>query len=251
MRETEIIENLFKVLVAATPEEFVAGAQAYGDYTRVMRDVAKRFELSTPVVTGVFCALSPNNNWMANLRSAVTVCHAFVNGWPENETPVTTYNKNRDKAFRILRGEAIDHVFKGRKVLSFYDNIAYWPDSKVVTVDGHMANAARGKPLPLVKSGLTNREYGIVEDCTILLNKLLSVEARVKLGVRGLSPCDLQAVVWLTWKRMHSLAYAEGLYLFPEVGLSQYVDSSKMEPYTRAVPVREQEPSHEQMGLSR
>lgn len=98
---------------------------------------------------------------------------------------------NIAKARRILFDRAIDtlpYFPYGPKVASFARNI--WGDSQFVTVDGHAAQAAIGD----VRSTLTLRwpVYTVFAECYATVA-----------GEIGLRPCDFQAIIWHTWKRLH------------------------------------------------
>ena len=229
-----ITRNLRAVWEQSTPGEIEGGCLAYSDYHRVMHDIAARYGLAHAHVTGVFCALSPNADWLSNLRSALTMAYGFTQGYSEEEITVTTYHANRARAWRIINGEPFHSVYKGPKVRDFFQSICEPTNTSSATIDGHLANIARAQVNGMWYSGVTMREYKVVRGCV------------QRLAVRnGILPLQMQAILWFTWKRIHDIKSSPEAILFEEP-LRPYLDTKWMHPYPRKQP---EQPSEEDYQL--
>jgi hypothetical protein len=124
---------------------------------------------------GIIAALSPNNKWERNLYDA----DLFLSK-PSLDTKVCTFMANRRKALAILNAtdqDEVRHLLKGRKTVSFYDNMVNNETSYRVTVDLWMYRAAEVK--------ISDKHYRMIED--VVLEMALESE---------LLPMDIQAVIW-------------------------------------------------------
>lgn len=134
---------------------------------------------NTSMGAGVLAALSPMTSWPENIKKARMV---FESG--------TTYGltANRDKAIRIANGEPALSVLSGRKVRTFYGNIML-DNLDNVTVDRHAFDAAYGIAGYSDRIGISKGRFDSVEsayrDCARVI---------------GISPAQLQAVVWVWWR---------------------------------------------------
>lgn len=179
------------------------GAQAYIRYRIVMESFVERFGYPLETTVAAFVALSPNTDYLSNLRSLVSVLHGLRNGIPHDEITVSTYNHNKRRAISYLLGEApFVAPARGRKILSFYDNILYPLTSNRVTVDGHMIAIWRDENLTMKEATVRPREYDAVE-----------AEVRRLAFYHQMVPCEMQAVLWFTRKRVQGIKFKQaGLF---------------------------------------
>jgi len=233
--------NTYKVLRQSTPAEVEGGKVSYFDYHKIMHEIGKRYGVSHRHVAGVFCALSPNADWLSNLRSALTVVHGFVNSWAEHEVTVSTYKHNRAKAWELMAGAPFDEVYKGLKVRAFYRNICDPNDREHVCVDGHMANVARGYPV-----GTRYAETGGIKGYRRIVAAVKEVAEQ-----EGLIPSQLQGILWVTWKRIHGIMISDHASLFDALveWKRPYIDTSNWRPYPRRVQKNEKESGYVQECL--
>ncbi len=173
------------------------GLSAYENYHKTLLGIAWNTHIPIAQVAGVFAALSPNNDYAKNLCSCLTVCLGFIQGRHEHECIVTTYNHNRAKAWRILTGEHFYSVFKGLKVRNFWRNLTEPNHPEAITIDGHMVNIAHGTIRGLKEGSITKGQY------RYLARVYRSIAADLKL-----LPCQLQAILWFTWKRINNIVYS-------------------------------------------
>lgn len=127
-------------------------------------------------VAGIISALSPNNKFKRNLLDAENLIKYGAN------VKVCTYNENKEKALKILAAKNVSEVyevFKGRKTLSFFDNIVN-PRSNRVTVDVWMIRVFN------LQGSLTPKRYGIIEKA------IQDYAAKI-----NVLPMELQAMLWV------------------------------------------------------
>jgi len=151
---------------------------------------------------GVIAALSPNNKWQRNCQDAERMIKLWHNGQDSRLAKVCTYNKNKDKAARILESldsEAIESILSGRKVVAFYRSISGFTDS--VCVDGHAYAVFIGERIPTTKTpAISARLYE-----TITRSYCLVADRSVELCGHKLTPAQVQAVTWVTYRRLSNV----------------------------------------------
>lgn len=203
------LDNLVWMLEQTDEIDQTEGCEAYAKYRRVMQDYANAYRVPLDRVTAAFCALSPNNDYVGNLRSLTSVLEGFVAGTPVDRVVISTYNHCRDRAFRYLNGEEdFDTPNRGLKIKSFYWNILD-PDCPAhVTIDGHMAAAYAGDSALTMKEVLLSRNwYRVISGAVIDLADEV-----------GLLPNQLQAILWFTRKRLYRIKYVPIRDMFAEPG---------------------------------
>ena len=184
--------------------DFREGISAYTLYHKVIQNFALAYGAKFEPTLAAFCALSPQNDYYGNLRSLAGVLHAVQHSIPLEEVIVSTYNHCRNRAYAYLTGSAdFLSTVKGLKIRAFYANILDPADPIPVTVDGHMVCAWRGINVPMKVASIRPAEY-----------------AEIAKGVREMAreldliPNQLQAVIWLTRKRLEKIKYNPQLHLF-------------------------------------
>lgn len=184
--------NILKIYALASEADRSEGLEAYRNYNRTLQGISTFTGLSIHQVAGAFAALSPNTDFVGNLRSTFTLCIGFANGFKAGQCTVSTYNHNREKAWRILEGEHFYSVFQGLKVRNFFRNLTEPEHPEAVTIDGHMANIAAGLVRTMSNSGISKSKY------RKLAGLFRSISAQ-----ELIYPSQLQAILWFTWKRIH------------------------------------------------
>lgn len=201
--------------------DLAEGLSAYSRYQQTMKSLAAFYGCTLAETTAGFCALSPNNDYVGNLRSLVTLMKGKRDGVPVDRLTVSTYNACRDRAWRFLHGEDFLLVTKGPKTRSFYKNILDPSDPHPVTIDGHMLSLYQGERMTMVEAARLRFKYDdVAGDFRRFAFKV------------ALVPCQVQAVLWFTWKRVHNVVYDGQLKLFSDGdqwGL--VVDPEKVKPF--------------------
>ena len=193
------VKNILLVLAQATEEEVVQGIGWYFEARRQAQLIADEFELPLSIVVGVIAALSPSNKWQRNVVDAREMCQVFVGGGYVEECLPSTYKAMRDKAWSILvQGDrsdaAILATLKGPKISDFYSCIL---GKDVCVIDGHAWCIANGdrrslQEVPFIGVKLRTQIQKAYSDAG-------------KYDGANLSAYEIQAITWLTWKRIHNV----------------------------------------------
>lgn len=212
----------------ADADDLAEGLLAYERYHELMCQIAERYHVTLPRVVAAFVSLSPNNDYFGNLRSLISVLDGHRAGVPVSDITVSTYKHCRDRAFAYVRGDA-EFVKRttGLKVLNFYHNVLNPRDNRWVTIDGHMVAAYRAQNLTMKQAIIKRkREY---HDIASSVKRLAFRELML--------PCQYQAVIWFTRKRILNVKYNGQRDLFLPANdvwrTCQSVDALK--PYPPAV----------------
>ena len=150
---------------------------------------------------GVIAALSPNNKWQRNCQDAERIIKAWHVGADLMSVKVCTFNPNKRKAIAILKLESVDteaiaKILNGRKVTAFYKSIMGHKES--VCVDGHAYAVFVGERVPTTKTPkLSAGLYDAIARSYILVS-----ERSAELCGHYLTPAQVQAVTWVTYRRL-------------------------------------------------
>jgi len=191
-------QNIINVYHHANADEIAQGKQWYADALQSAQAIADKHELPLHVVVGVIAALSPTNKWERNLVDADNMCDVFVSGGYAEDCTPCTYKKMRDKAWCILEEMPehaidVDPILKGPKITDFFWCILGEVD--VCVIDGHAWCIAHNdrrtmQEVPFIgvkkRRDLQNAYATAAEAC-------------------GLTAYEMQAITWVTWKRMHNV----------------------------------------------
>jgi len=187
------VENLKKVFSQATPHDIAEGRDSYPRYRRIMELMGAKHGFDHRTAAAVFCALSPNNDYYGNLRDASTLLRAKRALKNLDDFRVSTYGNNKRKAWALAGGADPLELIKAPKTRSFFLNVCDPADPVPVTVDGHIYNCWNGRRVNLVGlRGLPDYDE-VAEGVRCLARE------------HGMVPCQMQGVLWMTWKRMHGI----------------------------------------------
>ena len=189
-------DNILAVYEQATAGEVIDGTSWYLSARNECQAIADEHELPLHIVVGVVAALSPTNKWERNILDADAMCYVFTQGGYKEDCTPCTYKTMRDKAWSILADmpDKINTavVLNGPKITDFYHCIL---GHNVCVIDGHawcIANNDR-RTLQEVPS--------IGKKARIELQEAYRQAAEEK----GMSAYEMQAITWLTWKRIHGV----------------------------------------------
>jgi hypothetical protein len=184
-------QNILSVFSQASQEEVAAGKNWYKEVRTFCKAQAKEFNVSIEVVMAVLSALSPRNYWHNNVKDTITVLSAVRDGKGPKDVKVSTFPAFKEKAFRIVQESKPNLVKYSNKTNAFFDNIKY-ASSESVTIDVHAYSVYKGA-ITIAKQ-IPDKEYQKAQEAYQKAAKAL-----------GIRPYELQAVVWITWKRMHKM----------------------------------------------
>ena len=183
---TAMVRNILSVYRLATSDEISRGLQWYPLAHAIVCEWASTFDRSIANVACIIAALSPQVSWTRNLVVADDILYGSA---PSIGGGILS---NVRKAQAIRDDNATDTIgyFKiGCKVRSFAINLAGNYD--VVTVDTHGAQIASGDVCRTLRVDTWARYKPVARayvDCAHTVK---------------LAPAHLQAITWLTWKRLY------------------------------------------------
>ena len=192
-----IERNILSVYVRANEYDREEGLHWYANAHETAVVFSHKYGVSLQTVVGVIAALSPGRNWGMNLLEAEDFIREYNKGRRGKDLPIVgTYGyRNIRKTIAILEGKPPLDVLGGNKVRSFYANILD-PKGMDVTIDRHAkglairSNSVRGATNEL-DANVTNAEYPYYAKHYVTLAERL-----------GLIPNQLQAICWVTWRRL-------------------------------------------------
>lgn len=193
-----IERNILSVYIRANEYDRAEGMHWYGNAYTSARVIAHKHGISVSQSIGVISAMSPGLNWGLNLIQAEELIKAYMSGLRGNDLPrLGTYGRrNIVKACRILDGEKPLDVLGGDKVRSFYQNILSPTGITAVTIDRHAKGLA-------VRSNSVKGATAETDSIVTPAEYPYYARHYIKLAERlGLIPNQLQAICWVTWRRL-------------------------------------------------
>lgn len=200
--------NLRNALAQADAVDWREGKLSYFRYRRLMRRIGEFYGFTLQQTTAGFCCLSPNNDFMGNLRSLASLLKGLQEGVEPSRIVVSTYRACLHRAIPFINGvEDFENHYAnrktGKKILNFYRNIINPLDSDAVTIDGHAYSIWMGQRMTMKEAVRSKFSYDAVADG---YRKLASEN--------GLLPSQAQGILWFTWKRLHHVIFRPQLSLF-------------------------------------
>lgn len=189
-------KNILSVYNQATDDEVEDGLNWYLFAKYECQKMADKYELPLHIGVGVVAALSPTNKWERNLADAHAMCRTFVEGGYVEDCNPCTYKAMRDKAWSILVDikdrENTALTLNGPKITDFYHCIL---GEDTCVIDGHAWCIAH-------KDRRTMQEVPFIGKAKRLELQQAYLEAAQN---HNLKAYEMQAITWLTWKRIHNV----------------------------------------------
>ena len=180
---TVVKNNILRTYSKATPADKV---DWYVEANNFCQYVSEHYELPLNKVIGIVSALSPRKSWELNKRVAVDLITKNEAGHMQ-----VFVDKARDIRDNGNTDEEILSILNGTKIKSFYLNIKYPKRDKTVTIDRHAIAVALGRTASDLELAITPKHYKFFEDCYKWTAEKV-----------GISPVQLQAVTWTTWRKL-------------------------------------------------
>ncbi len=222
------IEHLTELLDQADPFDYDDGKRAYIRYHDLMHAIALHYDCPFERVVAAFCALSPNNDYVGNLRSLVTMLSYRKQVRDPMEATVSTYRHCQQRAYKyMVEGAPFLQYTTGLKTRSFYLNIVDPTHWGPVTIDGHMILAWRGED-----GTMTDAQQKMSRG----LYKLIAEDITTLAIAHRMLPHQMQAILWFTRKRVKRVKYDPQLDLLNLDGGAQKTvfRVEDIKPYTSA-----------------
>lgn len=196
----KVEHNILATYLLASDQDRTEGLYWYQHANEIAAELANRFDFSVNQSAGVIAALSPGNPWGRNLLDAELMLEAYAKGLRGKRLPnVGVYGWNNiRKAEKILAGGDPNEILGGLKTTSFYNNIRLPADSLAVTIDRHAKSLAYG--VGSKRKGYASSDaFGAVSNAEYpwLAKHYRNIAERL-----DLLPSQLQAITWVTWKRL-------------------------------------------------
>jgi len=201
-----VTRNIAGMLQLASQADILAGVDWYKRAHKLGVRLIHAYDgLTLGQAVGVIAALSPNNKWTRNCIDAEAMIKAWHVGADPISVKVCTYNTNKAKAAAILalsdaeiQGDTdlIAEILNGRKVVAFYRSILGDPDA--VCVDGHAYAVWIGER---ITTTLTP-SIGVKLYTDIARAYQLVAKRSFNLCGVTLSPVQVQATTWVTYRRL-------------------------------------------------
>lgn len=218
------VDNILSVYSRADRIDLDEGMHAYVRYHESLKYYARFYSVKMPHVIGAFAALSPNNDYIKNLRSLVTLLEGMRRGAQVHGCTVSTYKACRDRAWCFLHGKDFLETTVGKKTRNFYLNILNPYDYEPVTIDGHMACVYVGRRMTMKEVVRSRFKYDEVAQAVR--------QAAYDIGIL---PNQLQATLWFTWKRINNVLYTgDQLDVFADRESNHWgtiVDPARIRPF--------------------
>jgi hypothetical protein len=177
-----MFQNVMDVYNQASHQDIIDGMNWYSEAKHQCSLLARRNAILLQTAIGVVAALSPRVNWGRNVIAAENLVRGLQ---------AEGFGANKDKARRILNGEAPLDVLRGNKVISFYHNIIRPKAPHHVTVDRWALRVAYGPDRWSDKVNTpTDRQYLEVGNAY-----------REAAAIVGILPLQIQAITWVSIKR--------------------------------------------------
>lgn len=178
-----MINNILDVYNQASPLDIASGLRWYGSAKLECKNLARRNGIGIDKAIGIVAALSPRVNWGRNVIAAQNLIRGI---------PGEGFGANKVKAHKILEGSDPSDILRGDKVTSFYSNISRPSTSTSVTIDRWAIRVTMGAEHWSSKVNTpTAKQY-----------LQLGNEYREAAALVGLKPLELQAITWVTIKRL-------------------------------------------------
>lgn len=163
----------------------------YADAQAWARSLSGSHGIALPSIVGAVAALSPQQSWQEQLTYTPAVLDAFALG---NALPGPGFKANKDKALRILQGEAPLAVLSGDKVRAFF--LSIMGDTENVCVDRHAWAIAAGPDA--VGLSLTEKRYR--ETAEAYRSAAAALRLAFPMLAESLTPAGVQSLTWVYWR---------------------------------------------------
>jgi hypothetical protein len=197
-RTTAILGTYYQ----ANHDDVAQGLNWYPTAHRTALALTGPFACGVITSAGVIAALSPNNKWERNLQDAQRLLNTFKTdgAYAASQIKVSTFDNNKAKALAILKlqsptVEDVVTVLNGLKISAFYRCIL--GDSQTVCVDGHAYSVWIGHRITITKTPkISPRLYEQISADYRAAARIVSTTSQ------PVTPAELQAITWLTHKRI-------------------------------------------------
>jgi hypothetical protein len=194
-------ESILAVYKLASVADKQQGQSWYARALAFARNLAADHNIDTMAIVGVIASLSPRNRWERNMQDAESMVKVFAAGGTYADLmnlKVCTFSTGKAKAAKILtenitERDALLVTLKGPKLCEFFNCIL--GDSGDVCIDGHAYSIWVGDRITLAN----------VPSIGVKLRRTIKADYQEAAKTLGVAPHVVQAITWVTWKRLHGV----------------------------------------------
>lgn len=195
------------MLQMASAADITAGLSWYTEAGMLAQRLSDLYGVTHLQAAGVLAAISPKMGWKQNCTVGEAMISAFVSGDDALAVPGAGLPAMRRKALSILKltgddatdAQTIETILSGPKITAFFRNIT--GSESDVTVDGHAYAVWKGERITTTDTpsiGKALRE-------SIARSYRLVSSRSAELCGEALTPSQVQAVTWTTYRRIHGV----------------------------------------------
>ena len=193
--------NIIAVYNLASVADIQQGQSWYARALVFAVRLSDLYNIDTKTIAAVIASLSPRNRWERNMQDAESMVKAYANGATYKDLmnlKVCTFKTGKDKAARILTDKISDRAellatLKGPKLQEFFNCIL--GDIDDVCIDGHAYSIWIGDRITLANVPSIGKK----------LRQSIKADYQVAAQSLGVKPHVVQAITWVTWKRLHNV----------------------------------------------
>jgi hypothetical protein len=193
-------QAIIAVYNLASLSEIQDGERWYAFANTFAESLADQYNVSRLKVYGVIASLSPRNRWERNMIDAESMVKVYSAGGTYEDLialKVCTFSANKIKAARILTLKCasdteVKAILSGPKMIEFYHCIQELDD---LCIDGHAYSIWLGDRVTLANVPSIGKK----------LRQTIKADYHEAAKILGLNPYIVQAITWVTWKRIHGV----------------------------------------------
>ena len=184
------MNNFESTFLQANQFERNAGFNWYLDNHNYLRDMSKAFNVPLKITCSIVAVLSPGMAWQQNVNLAYNILK-FKGKLPVH-IKTSCYRANLKKAIQIYKTKKVFPFLHGPKVEMFYYNLFNPFREQYVTIDRFMLACYYNElNIDNLKKFMTPKHI-----------ETLKQEIRILARQYELTPCQMQATIWLTYHRI-------------------------------------------------
>lgn len=195
------INSIIAVYNLSSQADKQQGEEWYDRALKFAGKLSALYDIEVTTVVGVIVALSPRNKWERNMQDAESMIKISAAGGKLEDLmnlKVCTFKIGKEKAAKILAGKVYDRfelltILKGPKLCEFFNCIL--GDVEDVCIDGHAYCIWVGDKIALANVPSIGKK----------LRKNIKADYQEAANFLGVQPHVLQAITWVTWKRLHGV----------------------------------------------
>jgi hypothetical protein len=183
----DLTSNIISIYNQVSRDKITLSILWYHNAHNFCLATSAKFGLSLEIVAGVLAILSPRNKWENNKQDCINIIEAYLSGKNLDSIKVRTFNKNKQKAWNLLKTKNVE--ISGQKVKSFYRNIVNPFGMEDVTVDTWAVRVALNNSKSTLSPNKT--QYKIIKEAyQKAFNELSNRDVFLR------TPSQLQAICW-------------------------------------------------------